>query len=398
MKLGIVLLLNRAKSTTFSLSGKMRQFFYIAFLISLLFCISCSKEEIPDLKNNPNNLGFEGINIIQHEFQGIKLVIAGGIRDNFITSFENIPFSGEYFEFTAIQDSLPVIMKDNYGGRWNIFGQAISGPAEGEVLKPTTSYMGFWFGFGAFYPGADIYSQGTINVEINNPISEGWLINKNQVFAGAAAADAIPSIDNPDHINFRLRDFLNGFFVEDDDLVLGIYIDDIAIAYPHNILNWHEIVNDKIGNTAITLSYCPLTGTGISWNRNINGEETTYGVSGLLYNSNLIPYDRKTESFWSQMRLDCIHGDLMNFKTENYTVIETTWKTWKTIFPETKVLSQNTGFDWDYNEYPYGDYATNHNLIGYPLIYDDTRIPRKERVHGIIIKDKVMVFRFSDFN
>ena len=345
-------------------------------MISLFFCISCSKEKIPVLEDTHINAGFRGIRIIQQEFQGTNLIVAGGVRDNFIISFENAPISGEMLEFTAIQDSLPVIMKDNHGGRWNIFGQAISGPAKGEVLKPTTSYMGFWFGFGTFYPGVDIYNQETIIVEINNPISDGWLINKNQVYAGTLVADAIPSIDKPDHINYRQRDYLSGFFIDEDELVLGIYINGTAIAYPHKILNWHEIVNDKIGNTTFTISYCPLTGTGISWNRNINGKETTFGVSGLLYNSNLMPYDRNTKSFWSQMRLDCIHGDLINYKAESYTVIETTWKTWKTIFPNTKVLSLNTGYDWDYNESPLISYATNHDLLAYPIIYDDTRIKR----------------------
>ncbi len=376
----------------------MNKRFYIILLISLIFCISCSKEEINVLENTNKSSGFKGIRIIQHEFEGVKLIVAGGVRDNFITSFVNSPISGELLKFTAIQDSLPVIMKDNYGGRWNIFGRAISGPAKGEVLKSTTSYMGYWFGFGAFYPGVDIYNQGTIVAEINNPISEGWLINKNQVYAGTLVADAIPAIDKPDHIDFRQRDYLSGFFIDEDELVLGIYINGVAGAYPIKILNWHEIVNDKIGNTAFTISYCPLTGTGISWNRNINGKETTFGVSGLLYNSNLMPYDRNTESFWSQMRLDCIHGDLINYKVESYTVIETTWKTWKTIFPNTRVLSQNTGYDRDYNESPLIDYATNHNKLAYPIIFDDTRIPRKERVHGIIINNKVVVFRFSDFS
>ena len=275
-------------------------------------------------------------------------------------------------------------------------GQAISGPAKGKSLKPTTSYMAYWFGFGTFFPGLDVYNLGANNVEINDSISDGWLVNKNMIFVGSLVPDAVPSVDNPEHINFKLRDFLSGFFVKDDELVLGIFIDGIAIAYPHKLLNWHEIVNDKIGNYHISVSYCPLTGSGMAWNRSINGQEITFGVSGLLYNSNLILYDRGSKSFWSQMRQDCIHGDFINTKAENFSVLETSWKTWKTIFPETKVLSSNTGYDWDYDTDPHGDYATN-NSISYPLVYYDNRIPSKERVHGIIINGKAMVYRFSDF-
>ena len=374
----------------------MKNIVIIGSSIFLIFNIACSKEET-ELTSDSGNSEFTGVEVIQHEFNGQNLIIVGSGGYNFISSFENIHHTGELLEFTAIQDSMPIIMKDNYGGRWDIFGLAISGPAIGKSLKPTTSYMAYWFAFGAFYPGVEIYSEGPIAVEIENKASDGWLVDKNQVFAGTLVPEAIPSIDNPEHINFKLRDFLDGFYIDDNELILGIYMNDIAIAYPQKILNWHEIVNDKIGGSAISVSYCPLTGSGIAWNRILDGQETSFGVSGLLYNSNLIPIDRNTKSYWSQMRLDCIHGDLISYKFDNYRIIETTWKTWKTIFPETKVLSSNTGFDRNYNESPLIDYENNHDFLAYPVAYDDVRVPRKERVHGIIVKGEALVFRFSDF-
>ena len=94
------------------------------------------------------------------------------------------------------------------------------------------------------------------------------------------------------------------------ELVVGIVIDGHARAYPHKILDWHEIINDKIGNTAFAITYCPLTGTALGWDRTVNGTETTFGVSGLLYNTNLIPYDRLTGSYWSQMLSKSIRGSL----------------------------------------------------------------------------------------
>ena len=376
---------------------KMGNKYYIILLLTFFLSDSCSKDTniIPTI--DPNNSISPGVYLIQHTFQGKELIIVGSNQYNFITSFENTSISGELFEFAAIRDSLPVIMKDNYGGRWNIMGKAISGPAKGKFLKPTTSYMAYWFGFGTFYPSVDVYNLGTNNVEINDSISDGWLINKNMISIGSLVPDAVPSIDSPEHINFKLRDFLNGFFVDDEELVLGLVIDGIPIAYPEKLLNWHEIVNDNIENKTIAVSYCPLTGSGMAWSRSINDQETTFGVSGLLYNSNLILYDRSTKSYWSQMRQDCIHGDLINTKTDNFSFLETSWQTWKTIFPETRVLSQDTGYDWDYDTDPHGDYATNHNQISYPIVYYDNRIPSKERVHGIIVNGKALVFRFSDF-
>lgn len=366
------------------------------FLFVILLTFSCTKEENVIRKDDPESTP-QGIRIIQTAFQNTEIVVAGSPDKNFILSYKNIKVNGKYPEFSAIQDSLPVIMKDEYGGRWDILGEAISGPAKGTKLIPTNSMMGYWFSFGAFFPGLELFDGESLKVDIKNKVSEGWLINKNMVYAGSVEADAIPAIDHPVHIRYQERNFLNGFFVKDDDLVLGIYINGQAIAYPLNILNWHESVNDLASGVPFTISYCPLTGTGISWNREINKKETTFGVSGLLYNSNLILYDRETKSFWSQMRMECVRGDLMGIKAETTSVLETSWKTWKTIFPETNVLSTTTGYDRNYEEYPFGDYRTNHDLVGYPLVYDDMRVPRKERVHAIIIDGKAMAFRFSTF-
>ena len=88
-------------------------------------------------------------------------------------------------------------------------------------------------------------------------------------------------------------------------------------------------VNDK----AVAITYCPLTGTAIGWKGEVNGQETTFGVSGLLYNTNLIPYDRATDSNWSQMLLESVNGELINTPIETFQVIETTWGTWKEVVP-----------------------------------------------------------------
>ena len=90
--------------------------------------------------------------------------------------------------------------------------------------------------------------------------------------------------------------------------MVGVKVGDEVRAYPHLILDWHEIVNDQISSTNYALTYCPLTGSAISWNRTFGGQTTTFGVSGNLYNSNLITYDRASDSNWSQMRLLCVQG------------------------------------------------------------------------------------------
>ncbi|MEM8528113.1 MAG: DUF3179 domain-containing (seleno)protein [Bacteroidota bacterium] len=136
--------------------------------------------------------------------------------------------------------------------------------------------------------------------------SEGnWLIPQNEIRDGGPGKDGIPSIDNPEFVAVNDIDFLS-----EDDLVVGVKVGAEIRAYPHLILDWHEIVNDQLEDLSLALNYCPLTGTAIGWKSKIDGKVTTFGVSGLLYNTNLMPYDRLTNSTWSQMRLDCVEGEL----------------------------------------------------------------------------------------
>lgn len=221
---------------------------------------------------------------------------------------------------------------------------------------------------------------------------DSWTIPRDAIFDGGPGKDGIPALLNPDFIPAGEADYL-----EDDDLVLGFVSGNEARAYPHKILDWHEIVNDRIGEDYISVTYCPLTGTGIGWNREINGKHTTFGVSGLLYNSNLIPYDRETDSNWSQIRLDCVNGELKGTRIETFPLAETTWKTWKEMYPDTRVLSTRTGHSRDYGRYPYGGYRTDHDFIIFPVSNKDDRLPGKERVHGIVFSGQVRVYPFSEF-
>jgi len=207
-----------------------------------------------------------------------------------------------------------------------------------------------------------------------------WLISQSEVVDGGPGKDGIPSIDSP-----RFDPVSGTSYVADDRRVVGIRIGDEVKAYPHQILDWHEIVNDEIGGVPIALTYCPLTGTASAWNRVINGSVTEFGVSGLLYRNNLIPYDRKTGSNWSQMQLRSVNGSNSGNPVETYQVIETTWKTWKAMYPDSKVLTRETGFTRAYQSFTYGEsYSTNPSEILFPISNADDRLGRKDRVHGII--------------
>ncbi len=384
-------------------SGKSLFPFLIIGMVAILIGISagCERKLNPEDDNGPDKnplpdpeIG-KSYTVIQDTFQGVPLVIVGSESLNFFVSFVN----DKGLSFSLSKKRIPVILTDQEGNEWDIFGEALSGPRMGEKLSPTESYTGYWFALSTFYPVEEIFGQ-------NRPLegfdslaaSEGWLVNINYVRDGGPGKDGIPALEDPEVTHFKQRDYFDKeFYLDNKDLVVGIRVDTVVIAYPHPILNWHEIVNHRANDTYFAVSFCPLTGTAVCWNRELEGGITTFGVSGLLYNNNVLPYDRATESFWSQIRNDCIYGDLIRTKSEVIPIVETTWETWKSMYPETWVLTNNTGYQWDYTYYPYGEYKTLDEMIYFPISNKDERLPAKERAYSIILGGKAKVYRFRDF-
>lgn len=219
-----------------------------------------------------------------------------------------------------------------------------------------------------------------------------WLIPEDQIFVGAGR-DAIPSIDEP---TFKTVDEIDN--LSDGDLVIGLKIGDQVRAYPHRILNYHEIVNDFIGDKAVAVTFCPLTGSALAWNREINGETTEFGVSGLIHKNNLIAYDRKTNSYWSQMLEQSVSGELIGSRPERIHLIEMNWEAWKTIYPDSEVLTGETGFQRNYSTPPYGNnYAGDDNNIIFPIHREDDRLNRKDLGHGVLYNQDLHVFPMKEF-
>jgi len=231
---------------------------------------------------------------------------------------------------------------------------------------------------------------------INN-LNNGWTIPVDEVVSGGISRDGIASLFLPDKV--RADDPVHNY-LSAGDLVIGFKNGDEISAYPHSILDYHEIINDRSGDVSLAVTYCPLTGTGIAWNRILNGEETTFGVSGLLYNANLIPYDRKTLSFWSQIQFECVHGALIKYKAEAFHLVEMPWKKWKELYPESMVVSPSTGLGLRYENYPYGNYKTNSSLVVTPVgrDYMDRRLDFKEKVLAVIGVNRAKVYRFESFS
>ncbi|HJN51107.1 MAG: DUF3179 domain-containing protein [Pseudomonadales bacterium] len=220
--------------------------------------------------------------------------------------------------------------------------------------------------------------------------SDDWLIPVSQVVDGGPGRDGIPAIDNP--LFVPLGDVAMGR----RELVVGIKSGDEVMALPHRILNWHEIVNVTLDSEPAILSYCPLTGSAMLWQGDVNAANPTFGVSGLLFNSNLILFDRASDSLWSQMMAQSVWGEKSSNVPRQLQVIETTWQTWQDMYPDSLVLSETTGFSRDYQSYPYGDYLTSTRLL-FDVSSFDNRLHRKERVIGINENDINKVYVIDDF-
>lgn len=220
-----------------------------------------------------------------------------------------------------------------------------------------------------------------------------WLVPVNEVRDGGPGKDGIPSIDNPNFSSVAQIDFLDA-----EDLVIVLQRGEEVKAYPHPVLDWHEIANEELSTgESLSLTYCPLTGTAIGWNANLDGQKTTFGVSGLLYNSNLMPYDRATNSTWSQMSHICVNGSLSGAEIETIHVVEMSFNTLRELYPNAQVMNTETGFSRNYGQYPYGDYKTNNQSLIFPVSNTDNRILNKERVLGVVINQEVLAYQFDSF-
>ena len=217
-------------------------------------------------------------------------------------------------------------------------------------------------------------------VSVASVATSQCLIPSNLIVSGGPGKDGIPALTNPSVVPADVADS----FLLPDDQILGVVVNGEARAYPHAVLWWHEIINDVLGGRPILVTFCPLTGSGIVHDPIVNGQELNFGVSGLLFDNNLIMFDRATDSLWSQMSLQSICGDLTSTRAPLLPVVQTTWAAWKGMRPETTAVSFETGFSRNYDLYPYGDYdSLESNQLLFPQTSNDPRLPMKENVLGI---------------
>lgn len=225
-------------------------------------------------------------------------------------------------------------------------------------------------------------------ISITNGIKH--IVPLDKIVSGGPPKDGIPSIDYPQFENVSDVTFLN-----DNDLVIGVVLNGEVKAYPLPILVWHEIVNDMIGNTPIAITYCPLCFTTQVFDRTINGTEVEFGTSGKLYNSNLVMYDRSTDSLWSEALGLAIKGDLTGYNLKTYPSDIVRWGDWKLLYPDSQVLTEKTGFIRPYGTDPYGDYYSQPTIY-FPVDHQDDRLPPKKIICGYHHGSNYKAYKLDD--
>jgi hypothetical protein len=226
----------------------------------------------------------------------------------------------------------------------------------------------------------------------NGFVIDDALVPAAEILQGGPPRDGIPSLDYPDFISAR-----DASFLKPKDRVLGIELNGIARAYPIRILNHHEIVNDAFGGHAIVVTYCPLCNSGIAFDAKIEGTRLEFGVSGLLYNSDVLLYDRQTGSLWSQIMKTAVAGKMKGTRLDAFPLAHTTWRDWVARYPQTQVLSNDTGFRRDYKTDPYQAYRRAGSLM-FPVADENSKYRRKSLVLGLEIDGHFKVYPFSELN
>ena len=199
---------------------------------------------------------------------------------------------------------------------------------------------------------------------------------------GGVSKDGIPSLDTPTMIKASAAEYLQG-----DDLVFGVAINDDVRAYPLRIMGWHEMFNDVIGGVPVALAYCTLCGSGILFETQVRGRTKpfVFGSSGFLYRSNKLMFDRETHSLWNQFTGKPVVGPLADSGIElnQRPVVITTWDRWQKSHPDSTVLSLQTGHRRNYGSgIVYQDYFASPDLM-FPAAVDQSDHRQKDYVFAI---------------
>ena len=209
--------------------------------------------------------------------------------------------------------------------------------------------------------------------------------------SGGPPRDGIPPIDQPRPTSQADADD----WLSEREPVLAVEVAGEVRAYPLQIMVWHEIVNDTLDGRPIAVTYCPLCNSSLVFDRGVRGRTLTFGTTGNLRNSDLVMWDRQTESWWQQLSAEAVVGELTGTRLRVLPSQTLSWADFRRLHPQGDVLSRDTGVERDYGSNPYAGYDQPDSD---PFLFEgetDDRLPPKERVLAVFAKRETVVVPFS---
>ncbi|MBI2611055.1 DUF3179 domain-containing protein [Candidatus Kaiserbacteria bacterium] len=231
-----------------------------------------------------------------------------------------------------------------------------------------------------------LFATSTRAVSITNGLKHS--VPLEEIVSGGPPKDGIPSIDNPKFVSVKDAES----WLKDDEPGIAYSDGDVHRFYPYQILVWHEIVNDTVNGKRILVTFCPLCLTGFVFDPIVNGERVEFGTSGKLWNSNLVMYDRRTDSLWSQILGEAIVGEMTGTKLSLLSSDQAMYGDWKKNFPSGEVLSRETGAARFYGTNPYGDYFSATTLALSLARPADMQLPNDALVLGLVVNGKAKAY------
>ena len=238
----------------------------------------------------------------------------------------------------------------------------------------------------SFSSFACVYGQESRQKERPKPTFKGWKTNLenrsidlDEILSGGPPKDGIPALDAPKFIAIKEA----GEWLKSNEPVISLKIGNEARAYPLQILMWHEIVNDEIGGQPVTITFCPLCYTAIAFDGNLDGKRCSFGVTGMLRHSDMIMYDRQTESWWQQISGEGIVGNMNGKKLKQFPSQIVSFGQFSKAFPKGLVLSRETGHKREYGINPYRGYD---DITKTPFLFrgkPDERLKPMEKIIAV---------------
>lgn len=246
---------------------------------------------------------------------------------------------------------------------------------------------------------SDNHTQGSGSPEvIRERELPGWNTNTakrdielGELQSGGPGKDGIPAIDKPRFVEpSEAQKWLKPV-----EPVISLVVDGRAKAYPLQILVWHEIVNDRIADVPVMVTFCPLCYSAIVFERRADGKDYSFGTSGMLRNSNLVMYDRQTESLWQQITGEAIVGDMVGATLKSLPAQIISFEQFRAVHKNGLVLSRDTGFRRSYGRNPYVGYD---DVSKRPFMFHgkiDGRLPSMEKVIAVTINDQSKAYPYT---